>query len=285
MKTHTFSIVVGTNACNANCPYCVSKMTGPVPVPPHINWGRFNMACRIVEQARDGLVTVLLTGKGEPMLYPQQITDYLRQLENFNFPLVELQTNGTLIERNKVALDAWSGMGLGLVCISITSDDSCLNNELMGIKRDYYLWGAVKQLHDSGLAVRLNCTMLKGGVHTSRHVDRLITACGDYGVEQLTLREVEKPGNVSANCDVAKYVDQHKPGGAAARMNNYLLMQGATKLLDLPHGGVVFDYHGQNVCIGNCLTGTTDPDDIRQIIFFPNGQIRYDWRYPGARLL
>ncbi|KKK85560.1 hypothetical protein LCGC14_2772060, partial [marine sediment metagenome] len=77
MKTHTFSIVVGTNACNANCPFCVSKMTGPVPVSKHINWSRFTTACRIVGQARDGLVTVLLTGKGEPMLYPEQITNYL----------------------------------------------------------------------------------------------------------------------------------------------------------------------------------------------------------------
>jgi hypothetical protein len=55
--------------------------------------------------------------------------------------------------------------------------------------------------------------------------------------------------------------------------------------MDLPHGGSVFDYRDQNVCVTNCLTGTRDPDDIRQIIFFPNGEISYDWRFKGARIL
>ena len=28
MKIQTFSVVVGGKKCNANCPYCISKMTG-----------------------------------------------------------------------------------------------------------------------------------------------------------------------------------------------------------------------------------------------------------------
>jgi hypothetical protein len=42
---------------------------------------------------------------------------------------------------------------------------------------------------------------------------------------------------------------------------------------------------GGDECIGNCLTGSTDPDNTRQIIYFPDGRIMYDWRYPGARIL
>jgi hypothetical protein len=87
------------------------------------------------------------------------------------------------------------------------------------------------------------------------------------------------------NHEVGDFVKSERVPGAAAKLNNYLLMKGATRLLELPHGGVVFDHNGQNVAIGNCLTGTTDPDDIRQIIFFPDGRIAYDWRYPGARIL
>ena len=89
----------------------------------------------------------------------------------------------------------------------------------------------------------------------------------------------------SQNQKVTQYVEANKPHGAAKRLRYWLEMKDATRLLNLPHGGVVYDYDGQNVCISNCLTGTTDPNDIRQIIFFPDGQIRYDWRYAGARLL
>ncbi len=284
MKTHTFSIVVGTNACNANCPWCVSKMTGPIPVPPHINWQRFTTACRIVGQARDGLVTVLLTGKGEPMLDPEQITDYLRRLDMFNFPLIELQTNGTLIERYKIALKGWRQRGLGLVCISVTSDCPTRSNELMGIKREYNYWDAVEVLKDIGFSVRLNCTMVRYGVDSNDRADKMIHDCGTHGVDQLTFREVEMPHN-SQNQEVVKYVLKNKPSFTARHLRHWLEMGDATRLLDLPHGGVVYDYQGQNVCVSNCLTGTTDPNDIRQIIFLPDGQIRYDWRYAGARLL
>lgn len=284
MKTHTFSIVVGTNACNANCPFCVSKMTGPVAVPKEINWRRFTTACRIVEQARDGLMIVLLTGKGEPMLYPQQITDYLRGLENHNFPLVELQTNGTLIKQSQLALKAWHDMGLGLVCISVASECPSRSNELMGIKMEYNYWDAVKQLKDIGLAVRLNCTMLRGGVDSSLSAETLIRDCWHHGVDQLTFRDVTAP-RTSQNPPVEKYVLENKPYFTAKHLHHWLEMSGATRLLDLPHGGIVYDYHEQNVCVYNCLTGAADQNYPRQIIFFPDGQIRYDWRYPGARLL
>ena len=76
MKIGTFSVVVGTAACDAACPFCVSKMTAQnAPASPEINWRNFEIGCRF---ARDGGVsTMLLTGKGEPLIYPRQITSYL----------------------------------------------------------------------------------------------------------------------------------------------------------------------------------------------------------------
>jgi hypothetical protein len=62
-------------------------------------------------------------------------------------------------------------------------------------------------------------------------------------------------------------------------------MHGAHRLLKLPHGGIVYDVDGQNVAVTTCLTRTTDPNDIRQIIFFPDGRIAYDWQHTGARIL
>ena len=55
--------------------------------------------------------------------------------------------------------------------------------------------------------------------------------------------------------------------------------------MKLMHGATVYDVAGQNVCLSNCLTvGKTD-EDIRQLIFFPDGKISYDWQHEGARLL
>jgi hypothetical protein len=190
-----------------------------------------------------------------------------------------------LIKDNLERLKDWRDEGLTLVCISMTHVEEAKNNELMGIRdRQYKLWETVELLQETGLNVRLNCTMLKSGIHKPQDAERVITKCVMAGVDQLTFREVEMPDRV-VNADVAAWIKGEKPGGATNRLHHYLEMKEATKLLVLPHGAIVYDVNGQNVCLSNCLTGTTNPDDIRQLIFFPDGRVAYDWRYPGARIL
>jgi molybdenum cofactor biosynthesis enzyme MoaA len=285
MKTHTFSVVVGDQRCNAACPYCVAQMTAS-DFSEDVNFDekRFDIAVRIVEQMREGLLTVMLTGQGEPLLFPKQITRYLDVL-NGRFPRIELQTNGVLIHKNLNNLGRWMDDGLTLVCLSVAARDAARSNQIMGIKDvDYNYWTTARTLIDIGLNVRLNCTMTNAGTNRPEDCESIIKLAKENGILQTTFREVEMPQPV--NCSkTAAWVCVNKPEGAAKRLHHYLALKGAVRLLELPHGGVVYDYKDQNVAIGNCLTGTTDPDDIRQIIFFPDGRVAYDWRYKGARLL
>jgi molybdenum cofactor biosynthesis enzyme MoaA len=285
MKTHTFSIVVGTAECDAKCPYCVSKMTMTKAAKRRepINWGRFDSAMRIVEMAADGLVSVLLTGKGEPTLYPEQITEYLHRMEG-RFPLVDLQTNGINVTKMPYSqLNEWRELGLSLACVSITHPDPHISNDIMGCPTDYNFWDAIHRCQDVGLATRLNCTLVKGGCDSFGEIDELIYRCKEQGVDQLTIRAVSKP-KVSKARGPFDWVVANQPAITGWDLYSRLDSRG-TKLLELPHGAFVFDVDGQNVCVGNCLTGTTDPEDIRQIIFFPDGRVCYDWQYPGARIL
>lgn len=289
MKTHTFSVVVGTAACNANCPYCVSKMTQTAACrATTINERRFHTACRIVEQARDGLVSVLLTGKGEPLLFPEVITTYLNEMQEYRFPLIDLQTNGILLKDadENGFLSKWAANGLTLVCLSVASWEKDHSNNLMGIKeRDYDFYEEVKRVQNVGLAARVNCTLTKSGCGTVDDALRLIDKCRDAGIEQLTLREVEMPENAARGSKVREFVEREKPHDLAHNLRYYLERTGAIKLMELSHGAIIYDVDGQNVCISNCLTSTTDPNDLRQIIYFPDGRIAYDWKYKGARIL
>jgi len=291
MKAHTFSIVVGNAGCNARCPWCISRMTETnFKLISDINWRCFGVACHIAQQARDGLLSVLLTGKGEPTLHVAQIYQYLRGLQQHgNFPLVDLQTNGILFdpenEHNLLqSLCEWRDMGLTLVCFSVAHHSPRINNELMGIREAYSFYRAIDAVHECGLTVRLNFTMLSNGIHKPEHLETCIRLAKDYDIEQLTFREVTRPTN-SISASHAAYVDKHKPVDACKTLYRYLEMNGAHQLPDLAHEGALFDYKGQNVSINHCLTDTIDPNDIRQIIFFPNGEICYDWKYRGARLL
>ncbi len=250
---------------------------------PDFNEGDFNIACRIVDQMRNGLVTVMLTGKGEPMLFPNQITKYIDCI-NFRFPLIELQTNGTLVGEQVENLKKWEEYGLTLVCLSMVHPDKAENNTIMRAPEGFDYWESVKVLQDIGLNVRLNCTMVKHGVDSLEKVERLIDLANLREVNQVTFREVTFP-EVGHNRTVIDWVKDNQTVGLAKRLHHFLELKGATRLLDLPHGGIIYDWDGQNVAVSSCLTGTTDPDDIRQIIFFPDGRVAYDWRYPAARLL
>lgn len=295
MKTHTFSVVVGTAACNAECPFCVSKMTRSAACKiPTINKRRLHTACRIVKQAGDGLISVLLTGKGEPLVFPEQVTEYLGEMASYQFPLIDLQTNGVLVNQviDSGAMEDWATLGLSLACISIVHWEPYTSQNLMGINDgNFDFWQSVDRLHEAGMAVRLNCTLTRSGCGTLDDVAQLINMCRDHKVEQLTLREVEVPdymdgsGNTKDARKVVDCAETEKPHGFTKQIRCYLEMRGATRLLELPHGAIIYDDSGQNVCINNCLTSTTDPNDIRQVIYFPDGRIMYDWKYPGARLL
>ena len=96
MEIQTFSIVVGSRACDAHCPFCVSKMTGTenLPCPDTLDEQRLNKATMLAQLGRT--TTCLLTGKGEPTLYPHVISSYLYHVGT-KFPIIELQTNGLQI--------------------------------------------------------------------------------------------------------------------------------------------------------------------------------------------
>lgn len=285
MKTHTFSVVVGDQRCNANCPFCIAQMTASdFSEDVRFDDRKFDIACRIVEQMREGLLTVMLTGQGEPLLFPKQIDRYMNTLMD-RFPRIELQTNGTLVQKNLENLCRWRDKGLTLVCLSIAANGAEASNGIMGIKdNNYNFWHTAGMLQNIGLSVRLNCTMTLAGTHEPEDCENIILRANNAGILQTTFREVEMPQPVSCS-KTAAWVAANKPMGAARRLHHYLALNGAVRLLELPHGGVVYDYKDQNTAIGNCLTGTTNPDDIRQIIFFPDGRVAYDWRYKGARLM
>jgi hypothetical protein len=57
-----------------------------------------------------------------------------------------------------------------------------------------------------------------------------------------------------------------------------------TRLRELVHGAIIYDYKGQNICLSDCLTMNPKDNSIRQVIFFPDGHVRYDWQHEGAIL-
>lgn len=282
MKIQTMSIVVGTQSCNARCPFCVSKLTGIPDLPTEVNWRNFRKACRLAQIG--GATTVLLTGKGEPTLYPELIDDYLSNLRS-EFPFVELQTNGILIGNDRLDewLPLWYKRGLNTICLSAVHYERSVNQKIYG--QDYpALEETVAFLHAFGFTVRLSIMMMKDGIDNQLDILHLIEFCRDNKVKQLTIRPLSYPKN--ATSQEAQWAKENTIDDKF--LQKYVqewLDKYATPVLRLAHGATVYDVKGQNICLANCLTTNKTDEDMRQIIFFPDGTISHSWQYSGAVLL
>jgi len=292
VRIQTFSIVAGSAACNARCPFCVSRMTPPQGMTtklPEPDWRNFAKACRLAQNA--GVTTVLITGKGEPTLFVDQVTAYLAALAPYRFPFVELQTNGIPIADGKIddnTLGDWYRLGLSTIIISVTGIDPQLNREVYLPYREAYidLPALIKRLHAARFSVRLGCVGVVEGVSTPARLEELLLFAREHKVEQLTVRPVTTPdpGTVVER-EVFEWARDHAiPEHAWKTMVAWVEANGS-RLLQLAHGAVVYDVAGQNICLSNCLTIRPGEEELRQLIFFPDGHLRYDWQYAGAILL
>jgi molybdenum cofactor biosynthesis enzyme MoaA len=297
MRISTFSIVCGSSACDAKCPYCVSKMTKGFPAGSLPDWQIFQKACQLAQA--NNVTTALITGKGEPLLFPYLVTEYMVKMQSYKFPLIEIQTNGIKIATDlnvQSLLPVWKMLGNTLICLSILHPDCESNSFYMtGDRNRYRYLDAVDQIHKAGLKVRLNFTLTDLCVFPEA-LEQLLSVAQKHGVEQLTVRDVNMP----QDCDneIAQWVQAHqiKTRKWVTRLSyskltgsdivtNYLKSHGAKEALPLPHGAVVYDYNGQNICVSTCLTQNTSIEDIRQLIYFPDGRLAYDWTMAGARFL
>lgn len=290
MKVQTFTIVAGSEACNAVCPYCVSRMTPDYDLDerlPEVNWRNFELGCRFAKDS--GVTTVLLTGKGEPTLFPDQLTAFMEALQPFAFPFLELQTNGLAIADGRPVTDAhlrrWYELGLTTLALSVVHWEAAENAPIYRPKGSYPdLAALVEKLHGFGFSVRVTAMLVKGIIDTVEEVEKLVDWCRAHDVEQCTVRAITRPDEV-ADETVGRWVDAHRPPESlVGRLRDAFDARG-TRLLELVHGAVVYDVKGQNFCLSNCLTRSADAERIRQLIFFPDGHLRYDWQHPGAILL
>ena len=294
MKIQTLSVVVGTQACDADCPFCVSKQTGFHDLPKNrgINLRNLKKAEKLAKLS--GTTTVLLTGKGEPVLYPEEIGTYVAILGK-QFPFIELQTNGKQL--GKLALTGkcdvaiknstlydWYEDGLDTIALSAVDIDDKNNRQIYG--DDYPgLAVIIQYLHQFGFSIRLCIMMHDGMIDRPEKVQTVIDFCREHHVAQLTIRPIRAAANSEPGHPVTSYVRQNQIDLVHLDVIQKEIQEMGTKLLSLSHGATVYDVNGQNVCLSDCLTLEPYHDDIRTMIFYSDGRIAYDWQYHGAVFL
>ncbi len=306
MKFKHFTFPVGGDQCDAKCPFCVSRMTQgnynaeyeKTSPPTTPDWDMFETACQIAASSPE-LITALLTGVAEPLLYPDSITESLSNLDG-RFPIVELQTNGLRIARQKDKmgeyLRKWKHLGLKVIALSVVSFNKEQNEEIYGSPH-YDVREMVEFLHSLGFKVRICIMMMKGYIDTFERVCELAERANFDKIDQLTVRPIEVPPKEDCkNIDTYNWVKQRTIPKKDLRQIKKKLDKLCSTELILDYGAVVYGFpifdddkciirERQNLCFSNCLTKPKNPDQIRQLIFFPDGRIQYSWYSKAANIL
>jgi pyruvate-formate lyase-activating enzyme len=255
---------------------------------PEVNWRNFEKACRLAQV--NYVSTVLLTGKGEPTLYPKQVTGFLEHMKPYDFPLIEMQTNALVFGRNfeqyKKHLKEWYDLGLNTMAISIAHYDRQKNKEIYTPDGEYMdLEKVIDRLHSYGYSARLCCMMAKDYIDSPEEVKKLIDFSRKNNVEQLTVRSIVAPTEKSESDTTYEWTKEHALSKKQVDVINRYVERNAHKIMTLNFGATIYDFNGQNIATSSCLTIKPESDEIRQLIFFPDGHLRYDWQYKGAILM
>ena len=287
MRFHTLSVVVGGLACNARCPFCIASMTPASGLTLRATPPDLRALDRVFELAREGGVAqVMLTGKGEPTLWPDHITAILGGLAAWDFARIDLQTNGIPIADGRVAdetLARWRALGLSLIAISVVHHEPAADRAVYLPYRSAYidLPALIERLHGHGFAVRLAVVMADGLVDDPDDVGGMIRFAREHEVEQLTLRPVNAPADSRAP-EVSAWVAGHaltieQEMRIAAFLAPYPL------LASLPWGGEIRDVDGLSVCLTNSLTHDDPAHEVgRQLIAYPDGSVSTSWESPAV---
>lgn len=307
-RIQTFTAMAGTIACDAKCPFCVAAMTTrPEDLPPPCNisprW--FKKALAMAEKCQAD--SFLITGKGEPTLWPSQVTSYLHLMSSLGsghrgistIPFWEIQSNvlqiGQLAETGKCAVNgltpdllrSWHECGLDLFAISRVDVLPGPNQQIYS-KKYPDLERTIEFLHEIGYKTRLCIMMHNGFVDKPEDLDRLIDFCQKNGVSQLTVRPIRKP-EVTNSDRTSMYVMEQGVTKEQEESVFRAIDQRGTLIRRLVHGARIYDVGGQNVCLADCLTLEPDNEDIRSLIFLPTGNnsadIQTQWDYPGSNLI
>jgi len=278
MKFETFSVVVGDKACDAGCKFCVSRITCNKGRGVSYNYKRLETAIRLAK----GFDEVIITGVGEPTLDRTGLGLITQRLHDAGFPIITLQTNGMRLAADLSYAKELYEAGLSRVALSVCSLDPSVNKEIMAanIPDTFTL---TRELSEIGLSTRLSVIATQTafnpdnggpGVSAENMVNMLDECAHEDSVDQVTMRELGGDTEwIKANFLGLRLLE------------TTLQEEGAVELLRLPYGARVYDYLGQNVAMTNCLTETTDPNQQRQLIYFPTGKLAFSWQHKGATLL
>lgn len=176
-------------------------------------------------------------------------------------------------------LELWKDMGMDTIALSAYHHDDKLNDEAFRspARRRPLDWKI--ETFSEFFKVRLSFVMMKGYIDSVDAVKEALAFSRRHRVFQTTFREVGMPA-VSRNDEVSAFVQGHVLDKEQSASIKKFFDENGHACDKLPFGGTIYDIDGQNACLTTCLDQCENNDDLRNLIFFPDGTLSTSWECP-----
>jgi MoaA/NifB/PqqE/SkfB family radical SAM enzyme len=219
------------------------------------------------------VTSVLLTGKGEPVLNEP---DLFWLMEEFSYLPLELQTNGLRLHKDFDLLERLATASLNTLAVSI--------DRLSTFGRYYELFARSKEL---GLLTRVTLN-ITNKIQSETPFEHLVELCKLNRVDQLMLRNVVVPNNVPSDLKEAKWIRENVDPTVYERLQTELRVaceKEGMLLRRLNFGSLVYDYKGVSVTYSDyCVQDENDGKDIRSLIYMEDGHCYPNWNSKASAL-
>ncbi|MGD9580247.1 MAG: radical SAM protein [Vampirovibrionia bacterium] len=266
MKARSLTISLPNYGCNKTCPYCVSKMTGYLKADEE-NILK-NLRKVIDFSKRAGVLSVLFTSKGEPLL-SKSFSFFLDIAEYFSDFALEIQTNGLLLNNN--IIDVLSDNGMNVIAISVDTQ-----KQLDDLKP--YL----KTISNKGMISRLCVNISTEIGHLT--FDDLINFSKDNNVSQLTFRKLTVP-EFCSNTPQAEWIKNNAPDHLYTSFVDQFNKFDKRFIRKTVDNIDIYDCCGVSIIYSDyCLQESNNSEDVRSLIYAEDGHLYTSWNSPASIL-
>lgn len=176
-------VLVCNKGCNANCSFCAGKQ--------HRTQQDFDFKYlqSILIENNTTLEEVSISGAGEPLLQPENISEVLHIIKhsNLNLKKIKLYTNGTLLEKSIKRLIWWRKLGLTHLYVTVHNIDPNKSKVTLKTNDQPPTMSEIKEIEDlTGLIVRINIPLFKEGINTPEELNDMINNLRQIGLNNVS---------------------------------------------------------------------------------------------------
>jgi len=222
--------------------------------------------------------SILITGKGEPLLRSGVVAYVLKRFKEFPS---EIQTNGIWLSENVSTIKTLAQIGLNTIAISIDT-----------LKQLHKFQDIIKEIELANMTCRI-CLNITDMIDTSLSFEDLFSEVSRHLPEghQLLIRNIMIPAVIKYDTEeinkVANWIKKHVNPRIYKKLYvdfEHLINKESDLVRLLPHGAAVYHYEGIDVSFSDyCIQESNNTKDIRSLIY--DGHIYTSWdKMPGSRL-